>query len=118
MLNVYNKSDKKISEMIKGVNIIIPPKSSTMVSEKKAEIICKRNENLSMYKKRQYSEEDVAAVKNLNKPQLLDFCLKLMAGTTPSVPRGSAPAEKDSESDEEESDETPDRDEKLSGDSE
>lgn len=83
MMNLFNYTDKEFSDTVDGKQVVIRPFGSTQVSERVADSMIKRNPGVvGKQPFPQYSDEDVKVVKQMNKPELLDFTLALMNGST------------------------------------
>lgn len=80
-VNVFNKTEKPVTEHIKGVEITIPGRASASVSEKKAkELLDLRPEELSLSHLGDYGTSDFEAMKGLKKEDLQEACALLMRG--------------------------------------
>jgi len=80
-VNVFNKTQKPVTEHVNGVEITIPQRGSQAVSERKArEILERRPEALSLTHLGDYGPEDFTAMRNLRKDDLQEACALLMRG--------------------------------------
>lgn len=80
-VNVFNKTQKPVTEHVNGVEITVPPRGSLAVSEKKArEVLERRPESLSLTHLGDYGPDDFEAMRDLRKDDLQEACALLMRG--------------------------------------
>lgn len=85
MVNLFNYTENEIHDIVNGTQIVIPPRSHTQTSEKKANEMCERYRGqVGLKPKADYAQADYDRVKELKKRELVAFAQKLMSGERPN----------------------------------
>ncbi len=79
-INVFNASDRVLSDHVNGVQIIIKPRQGAIITEKQAKALMSRHPDLQTNKVVKYTDDDYALLANLKKGDLLEFATNIMKG--------------------------------------
>lgn len=79
-VNLFNRSNRDITDHVRGTMISVPKRGHTVTTRKKAEAMCELYEELSLSSTEEYSEADFKAMEGLTKADLQKACGLMMRG--------------------------------------
>ncbi len=85
MVNLFNPTEYVVSSHIRGVQITVPAKGTTSVTQKKAQAMLREFPQLTMTRKREHTEADYAALEKMRKDDLIKFTELIMRGSEVSA---------------------------------